>query len=359
VVARVACDPGRAHRADGQVVQRRGFVTCWLVTSGGSLESRASGWQSPGRVDSLRPYGNTVGECAHSAESNLKIGPRPARFALAAIAALALGGALLAAIGSALVAPAPAAIPDSALAVSHQAVSFPSQSGSTIHGWYVPGSPAGGTVVLMHGIRANRLSMANRVGFLHSAGYAVLLFDFQGHGESTGRYITLGHLEALDAMAAVAYARQQQPGFVAAVGTSLGGAAALLGPSPLPVDALLLEAVYTTIDKAVQNRLHMRLGVIGEWLAPLLLLQLKPRLGINVTDLSPLERIKQASAPLLIIGGAEDRHTTVADTQLLFDAAPQPKSLWIIPGAAHVDFAAYAGEEYETRLLSFFGGIRK
>jgi alpha/beta superfamily hydrolase len=51
----------------------------------------------------------------------------------------------------------------------------------------------------MHGVRANRLSMVERARFLSYAGYSVLLFDFQGHGESTGQHITFGYLESKDA----------------------------------------------------------------------------------------------------------------------------------------------------------------
>ena len=57
----------------------------------------------------------------------------------------------------------------------------------------------------MHGVRANRLVMLARARFLHKAGYAVLLFDFQAHGESSGKRITFGHLEGLDASAAVTF----------------------------------------------------------------------------------------------------------------------------------------------------------
>jgi len=54
-----------------------------------------------------------------------------------------------------------------------------------------------GTIVLMHGVRANRLSMVRRAEMLHRAGYSVLLFDFQAHGESPGSHITMGYLESV------------------------------------------------------------------------------------------------------------------------------------------------------------------
>lgn len=82
-------------------------------------------------------------------------------------------------------------------------VQFPSASGTTIRGWLIQGNKGSGVIVLMHGVRANRLSMLGRARFLSQAGYSVLLFDFQGHGESTGQHITFGYLESKDAQAAV------------------------------------------------------------------------------------------------------------------------------------------------------------
>lgn len=72
-------------------------------------------------------------------------------------------------------------------------VQFPSASGATIHGWFIPGKKGAGAIILMHGVRANRLSMLDRARFLSHVDYSVLLFDFQAHGESTGQHITFGH----------------------------------------------------------------------------------------------------------------------------------------------------------------------
>lgn len=197
--------------------------------------------------------------------------------------------------------------------------------------------------------------MVGRAEMLHRAGYSVLLFDFQAHGESPGSHITMGYLESGDARAAVAFARARAPdGFIGAIGVSLGGAAALLGADPLPVDALILEAVYPDIEAATANRLGIRFGRLGRLLSPLLLAQLRPRFGISPSDLAPILAISRARAPLLVIAGGADRHTTPEDSARLFEAAPEPKQLWMIPGAAHVDFAKYAGPAYAERVLSFF-----
>lgn len=65
---------------------------------------------------------------------------------------------------------------------------------------------------------------------------------------------------SLDAEAAVDLVRARLPGEpVGVIGASMGGAAALLGPGPLRVDALVLESVSPTIELAVADRLRVRL----------------------------------------------------------------------------------------------------
>src|SRR5262245_36818085 len=189
-------------------------------------------------------------------------------------------GLLLSAPARAVVGPPP---PD----LAAEPVVIASASGATLRGWFVAGRPGGGAVVLMHGLRGNRSAMVRRARLLQAAGFTVLLFDCQAHGESTGARITFGYREGLDAAAAVAFLRQRAPGEqIGAIGSSLGGAAALLGPAPLPVDALVLESVYPDIGAAIANRIRSVLGwhlgtVAARPLAWLFQALLPPVLGVR------------------------------------------------------------------------------
>lgn len=69
------------------------------------------------------------------------------------------------------------------------------------------------------------------------------------------------------------------------------------------------------------DRLRIRLGPLGPPLAPLLLAQLAPRLGISPSALRPIDRISRVRCSVFVISGAEDRHTTPAQTRALFARA--------------------------------------
>jgi uncharacterized protein len=250
--------------------------------------------------------------------------------------------------------PARAAVGPAPVDLEARNIAVRADSADVLRGWFARGRPGGGAVLLLHGVGANRLVMLDRARFLHRAGYAVLLVDFRAHGESSGDRITFGARESLDALAALRYLRAAAPGErVAAIGVSMGGAATLLGERPLPVDALVLESVYPTIERAVTDRLRSWLGPIGPVLRPLLLHTVLPRLRVTADALRPIDRIRLVAAPVFVLAGTADRFTPLAESKALFARAPTPKQFWAVPGAAHEDLYAFAPGEYEARIGAF------
>jgi uncharacterized protein len=257
-------------------------------------------------------------------------------------------------VGSRLMAPAHRTVQLPLAVFKGSELQFRSGSGALIKGNLLPGKQGKGTVVLMHGIRGNRGDMAEHAQFLNRAGYTVLIFDFQAHGESSGNKITSGYLESQDAITAMNFMRSKAPGErIAVLGVSLGGAAALLAGPELKADAIILELVYPDIDRAVKNRIEIVLGKWARPFSPLLTWQLKLRIGVGTDWFSPERASAMAGCPKLIVAGSKDLHTRLRDTESLFAVAAEPKELWIIEGAAHQNLHAYTRKEYERRILEF------
>jgi hypothetical protein len=58
-------------------------------------------------------------------------------------------------------------------------------------------------------------------------------------------------------------------------------------------------------------------------------------------------------APVLIAAGSADQHTTLAESQQLFDAASNLKDLWTVAGAKHQDLLNYDKAQYEAHVVRF------
>lgn len=237
-----------------------------------------------------------------------------------------------------------------------ESVSFESTSAASIKAWYrsVPNSRA--TVILLHPIRGDRRDMLTRAVLLQQHGYSTLLVDLQGHGESIGDNITIGYLEKFDVLAAVEFVRHKNPDHkIGIVGWSLGGAAtALANPD---IDCLVLESVYPTIEEAVHNRVKIRLGPLHHIVAPMLLVQLKPRLGISLDELRPIDHMAELSCPVLILSGGKDAHTPLAEARRMFEAAKEPKQLVVFEDAEHVDLLQFDRAQYEQEVMAFLESV--
>lgn len=235
-----------------------------------------------------------------------------------------------------------------------ESVTFPSKSGATISGWLVAGTTNKGVVILQHGVHSDKSSLVERAKLFSSAGYTVLMFDFQAHGESKGNVITFGFLESRDSQAAVEFVKSRFPGRpIGVVGESLGAAAAALAKPPLAVQALVLEIMYPTIEDATKDRIEMRLGWPARFFSYLLTTQIPFRAGCEVNDLRPLDAVAKITAPKLFLAGTLDRETKIGEARKIFENAAEPKMFVAFDGAHHQDLFTFAPDFYKTNVLNF------
>lgn len=240
-------------------------------------------------------------------------------------------------------------------------VVFQTSDGLELVGWFVHGDGEGAAIVVSHGSGANGPGTYPFFAFLSEAGYHVLVFDHRAHGHSGGRATTLGPREVEDLRGAVAYLRSRpdiDPERIGAVGCSMGSGVVIGAAAKDPaIKAIVVDSVY-----ADMGELWDRFGYVGiqrtsikwswgaimrgaTWLWT----------GYPVGRFKPEELIGEVSPrPVLIIHGEQDNaSTTVADAHRLYEAAGEPKELWLVAGAGHCAAHAVSPEAYETQVLGF------
>ena len=241
-------------------------------------------------------------------------------------------------------------------------VSFPARDGTPLAGWFIPSSRTAQLapgIVLTHGWARSRAELLPHAAFLHRAGYAVLLFDTRHRGESGGdavprgvreRYDLLGALDFLSARPEVDAAR------IGAFGMSVGGVVTLLvAADDQRLRAVAVEAPFADQDAIMVRALRHYYRLPSFPIAPLAKIVIERRIGESVDPVAPGRRAREISPrPLLVIADESDAVIGVEQTQQLFEAAAQPKSLWLIPGADHARGWQAAPAEYEERVTAFF-----
>jgi len=219
---------------------------------------------------------------------------------------------------------------------------FTTADGVRLHGWFLRAGqrPAAATVIFFHGNGGN-ISYADWVGVnLSRRGFDVLLFDYRGYGRSEGALTDERGIYA-DADAAydfVVRERGAPPERLALYGQSLGTAAAVDVASRRPCGALVLESGLSSAGEMA--------GVIIPWL---------PRFvrGLTRNKFDSVGKLPRVGCPVLVAHGDRDEVIPVAQGRALYEAAPEPKRLVVIPGAGHNDLSIVGGAQYLDALAGF------
>lgn len=240
-------------------------------------------------------------------------------------------------------------------------VTFPARDGLKLSGWFVPYAGSKKAVVLLHGNGSSRKQMIARARLFHDAGYAALLYDARGHGLSEGKMVSAGWFETSDLLGALDHLKAKGLTEFGCLGASQGGATILLAAEQLPPEVrwVILEGVYPNIRDALDRRFRNYVFLPG-WLAGALFVPFAElRLGVSVDSISPIDHIGKLHCPVFVLGGTADQNTLTASTEALFTAAPQPKELWLVPDAKHVDLYGFAKQTYADRILAFVASFQK
>jgi uncharacterized protein len=253
-----------------------------------------------------------------------------------------------------------AAIPlSSALPVPHEDVTFAASDGVRLTGTYLPADVARATVVLVHGFKNTRADMLEHALFLHDAGYAVLLYDSRGCGQSGGTF-GVGATEDRDVAGAVDLLKAAaRPGsaHIAVLGVSLGAGAALLAAArDLRIEAVIADSSWADERVQLERMATLPLGAIALPLLPYEPALVDALVGARLEDARPRDEVARISPrPLLLIHSADDQNATtpLADAQALLAAAGEPKELWIAPRGGHAGAFGALRDEYARRVIAF------
>ena len=240
-------------------------------------------------------------------------------------------------------------------------VSFPSRDGLTLRGWWLEASSGKPCVVTVHGEKGHRaesgaMNILDFAGHIVGHGYNVLMFDLRGHGQSEGKHASAGYHEKKDLLGAIDYVKQRGINRIGVIGFSMGAATALMTAAQCQeIDAIVADSSFADLAHVVKSEFSKR-SRLPKFFFPWTLLMAKNLYGIDLSELKPVDAVRQATAPpVLVIHGGQDDTIPVEHAHMLARSSRNPHSgLWIVPEAQHVGSYAARPEEYINKVTSFF-----
>lgn len=265
--------------------------------------------------------------------------------------------------------------------IEGQRVTFRAFDNLNLCGMFLTGRHGGqpkGMVLFAHEYSSDMYSCARYCRPLLAAGYDVFTFDFRGHGESSGEpgyhpRQWASEREVNDMLGAIAYVedwlqRQGRPMELGIFGISRGAGAAIVAAENHPaIRAIVTDGAFSS-DATLEHLMKRWAYIFAKvrfvyenhppqfwmFLRWLLFRECRRKLGCTFPSVRKVLRRMKRSLPILLIHGERDSYIPVEQSQLLYDLAPGPKSLWVVPGAKHNQSVIVRPGYYAGRTVAFF-----
>jgi fermentation-respiration switch protein FrsA (DUF1100 family) len=203
--------------------------------------------------------------------------------------------------------------------------------GEQLHGWYVSAQPGGGVqargvLLFFHGNAGNISHRLESIAIFHRLGLDVLIVDYRGYGQSTGRPTEAGtYRDAQAAWDHLVGSRGVDPGRIVVFGRSLGGAVGAWLASQLPPGAapagVIIESSFTS-GADMAHRLY-----------PVYPARLLTRLKYPVRDYAA-----RLPCAVLVVHSRDDEIIPFDMGRALYEAAPGPKTFLELRGDHNAGF---------------------
>lgn len=242
--------------------------------------------------------------------------------------------------------------------LSYEDVQFSSTDAIQTSGFFIPAKNAKGTIIVLHGYGTSKSDVLTFAEMFYDHGYNTFFFDFRAHGKTAGA-CTLGYMETRDLDGAITYLIGRPDvakNKIGVLGCSMGAVVAIIGAARNPtIKAIVADSGFYSFEKTVTKFAKLFYGLPKYPFVPPAIWWAELRAGFLACEADPMKHISKISPrSVFIIGGARDVRIPSENQRQLFMAAGEPKQLWIVPEADHLEARSLCPQEYEKRVIEFF-----
>ena len=247
--------------------------------------------------------------------------------------------------------------------LEYEEVRFPARNdGLKIAGWFIPNSDSQSAIILIHGKNENRASAMSGTfpqfaAALNNAGFAVLMIDMRGHGQSESARYDFGLNSKNDVLGAVDWlvARGFQPGNIGALGISMGGAAVNYAAAEEPaIGAVVGDSTFADVGEFADFFWTQTTGMPAFFL-PGIFLTHQVLFGFDMRDSVPIEAVREMEPrPYLIVHCVSDNTVPYMEAEQMVKAVDGAEIWRVDSECEHAQINAEIPDDYEEHIITFF-----
>ena len=210
----------------------------------------------------------------------------------------------------------------------------------TINAWWIPHPNPRFTLLFLHGNAGNISHRLNTLKLFYDLGLSVLIIDYRGYGNSTGKISEQGtYIDAETAWNYLTNEKNLNSEEIIIFGRSLGGAVASWLAAKYDSAGVILESTFSSIAD------------MGKHYYPYI-----PVNWINHIKYDTYSRITEIDSPILFIHSPVDDIVPYELGKSIFEKANDPKSFLQVQGNHNYGFQE-SGEIYFSGLDSFLNKL--
>ena len=222
----------------------------------------------------------------------------------------------------------------------YETIQLTTKKNNLIEAWYIPVDSAKGTIIMIHGLGANKSFLLDEAYEFRYLGFNVMMVDLRAHGKSSGNTSTLGIRESEEVKLAYDCVSKKGEKKIILYGVSLGAVviAKAVYDYNLQTSGIILDMPFGNLRKLLEGRARI-LGFPEEPFGVLVTFWSGVERGFNGFKHNTCLYVKKINCPVLMEYGALDKLVTPEETNAIFKNIASPdKKLVIYENAVHESF---------------------
>jgi dipeptidyl aminopeptidase/acylaminoacyl peptidase len=242
-------------------------------------------------------------------------------------------------------------------------VKIETKDGLTLAGFLLKRKNAIGNMLVCHGYQSCKEKVADLFDMFDN--YNMLAFDFRTHGQSDGRFRTLGCHEYKDVIAAVNFLKEKtkqrsdnfsRPLPFVIFGFSMGGSSALyaLDREPNLCDAFIVDSSFADLKNVIYNTFTTLSGLPCFPFINVIEKVVNFFARCDIRKMCPLKSVEKMKQPAFFIHSCLDKIVQPNDSLLMYaHAKNEDTKLWVGPFCGHTLLRKYCYNRYKKKIDKF------